>query len=117
MSRLITNLESALSRAPLDFDFLHFTCQQELFVWEALSRHVSVPPEIVEALEEILRLVMDRIEHADLTHNTVQTVAGEMGRPRYIIEEERLIKLLPINLSVDCLQSYWVLQPLQSIDG
>lgn len=103
ISRLIAKLESSLSRAPFDLDFLLFTCQQDLYLWEALSRHVNVPTEIVQALQELLRLVRDRIEYADLTRNTVQTVAGEMGRPRCMIDEERLIELLEINLLVDCI--------------
>lgn len=100
ISRLITKLESALSRAPLDLDFLLFTCRQELYLFEALSRHVNISPEIVVALQELLRLVMDRIEWDDASRNTVQTVTCEIGRPRYSIEEERLIEPLEINLPV-----------------
>lgn len=44
---------------------------------------------------------MDHIEYAEVTSNTVQTVAGEMGCPRYNIEEEKLVEILEINLSVD----------------
>lgn len=100
ISRLKTKLESALSRAPLDLDFLLFTCRQELYLFEALSRHVNISPELVLALQELLRLVMDHIEQDDVTRNTVQTVTCEMGWPRYSIEEERLIELLEINLPV-----------------
>ncbi|RXN39045.1 hypothetical protein ROHU_000564 [Labeo rohita] len=84
-SRLIIKLESALSRTPLDLDFLQFACRQELYLWEALSRHVNVPPDIVQALRDFLHLVMDHIENAEVTSSTVETVAGEMGRPRYNI--------------------------------
>ncbi|XP_078031642.1 uncharacterized protein LOC144467287 [Epinephelus lanceolatus] len=85
-----------------DLDFLRFTCRQELYLWDALSRHVTVPPEIVQALHELHRLVMDQIEYADVTE-TVETVAGDRGRPRCIIERERLAELLEMNLSVDCM--------------
>ncbi|CAG5894030.1 unnamed protein product [Menidia menidia] len=88
---------------PLDLDFLQFACRQELYLWEALSRHVNVPPDIVQALREFLQLVMDRIENAEVTNNTVETVAGEMGRPRYNLEKQKLVDLLEINLSVDCI--------------
>lgn len=46
---------------------------------------------------------MDHIENAEVTSSTVETVAGEMGRPRYNLEKERLVELLEINLSVDCI--------------
>ena len=88
---------------PLDLDFLQFACRQELYLWEALSRHVNVPPDIVQALRDFLHLVMDHIENAEVTSSTVETVAGEMGRPRYNLEKERLVELLEINLSVDCI--------------
>ncbi|KAG1930591.1 hypothetical protein F2P79_022156 [Pimephales promelas] len=102
-SRLIIKLESALSRTPLDLDFLQFACRQELYLWEALSRHANVPPDIVQALRDFLHLVMDHIENAEVTSSTVETVAGEMGRPRYNLEKERLVELLEINLSVNCI--------------
>ncbi|CAM4665756.1 unnamed protein product [Leuciscus chuanchicus] len=46
---------------------------------------------------------MDHIENAEVTSSTVDSVAGEMGRPRYNLEKERLVELLEINLSVDCI--------------
>lgn len=46
---------------------------------------------------------MDHIENAEVTSSTVETVAGEMGHPRYNLEKERLVELLEINLSVDCI--------------
>lgn len=49
-SRLITKLEMAFSRMPLDMDFLDFTCWQELYLREALSKHVNVPPQILYRL-------------------------------------------------------------------
>ncbi|CAG5971517.1 unnamed protein product, partial [Menidia menidia] len=88
ISRLIIKLESALSRTPLDLDFLQFACRQELYLWEALSRHVNVPPDIVQALRKFLQLVMDHIENAEVTNNTVETVAGEMGRPSNATDQE-----------------------------
>ena len=43
---------------------------------------------------------MDHTEYAEVTSNTVETVAGEMRRPE--VEKERFLELLEINLSVDC---------------
>ncbi|MED6250103.1 hypothetical protein ATANTOWER_024737, partial [Ataeniobius toweri] len=47
ISRLIRKLEYGLSQQPLDMDFLVFTCRQELYHWEALSRHTNIQPEVV----------------------------------------------------------------------
>ncbi|XP_041838357.1 uncharacterized protein LOC121638006 isoform X2 [Melanotaenia boesemani] len=100
ISRLIRKLECGLSRQPLDMDFLLFTCRQELYLWEALSRHVNIHLEIVQALQEFLRLVMDHIDHANVAVTTVETVTGARGRPMYVVEKERLVELLELNLPV-----------------
>lgn len=41
---------------------------------------------------------MDCIKYAEASNNTVESVAGEMGCPRYNIEEERFLE---INLFLD----------------
>uniref|UniRef100_A0A3P9HD15 Integrase catalytic domain-containing protein n=1 Tax=Oryzias latipes TaxID=8090 RepID=A0A3P9HD15_ORYLA len=97
--RLISKLESGLSQ-PLDLDFLLFTCRQELYLWEALSRHVNIQPEIVQALQEFLRLVLDHIDRNNVALTTVETVSGARGRPMYVVEKERLVELIALNLPV-----------------
>uniref|UniRef100_A0A3B3BMS2 Integrase core domain-containing protein n=1 Tax=Oryzias melastigma TaxID=30732 RepID=A0A3B3BMS2_ORYME len=99
-SRLITKLQAAISRSPLDFDFLEFTCRQELYLLEALSRHVNVPEPILQAFQHLFRLVMS---HSNCTDGTVATIAGETGRPRYDIDQEILEELLDVNLPVSCI--------------
>lgn len=98
-------METALERAPLDTDFLEFTCRQELYLWDALNRHADAQPEIRLALQSLLSAVIEHNEHFQevVRCSTVNTVPGEMGRPRYDIEEERLKELLFLNLSVDCI--------------
>ncbi|RVE66924.1 hypothetical protein OJAV_G00112930 [Oryzias javanicus] len=105
ISRLKAKLETALERAPLDTDFLEFTCRQELYLWDALNRHADVQPEIRIALQSLLSAVIEHNEHVQEVArcSAVNTVPGEMGRPRYDIEEERLIELLVLNLSVPCI--------------
>ncbi|KAM4556018.1 uncharacterized protein V3H82_015977 isoform 1-T1 [Fundulus diaphanus] len=100
-SRLISKLELALIRTPLDLDFLEFTCRQELYLFEALSRHVSIPVIIVQAFEDFFRLVMRH--STDTASSAVETVAGVIGRPRYDIDQEKLSELLEINLPVACI--------------
>lgn len=101
ISRLIRKLEIGISQQPMDMDFLLFTCRQELYLWEALSRHINIQPEIVQALQEFLTLVIDHIDHANVTLTTVETVSGARGRPMFLIEKERLVELLDLNLPVN----------------
>lgn len=101
ISRLVTKLEMALLRNPLDIDFLEFTCRQELYLWEALSRHVTVDVELIQALREFLRLVMECIEVDEVSTRTPETLPSEMGRPKYNIEEERLLEFMELNMPLD----------------
>ncbi|XP_071063045.1 uncharacterized protein [Pseudochaenichthys georgianus] len=108
ISRLITKLESALLRNPLDLDFLDFACRQELYLWDALSRHVHISQECIQALREFHRLVKIHIEEAeDRSHHTeIESGAGSQGRPRYDIEKERLEHLLELNMSVESIARF-----------
>ncbi|XP_070401378.1 uncharacterized protein [Nothobranchius furzeri] len=105
ISRLFMKLEAALARTPLDTDFLEFTCRQELYLWDALYRLVDIPPEIRQALQDLMGSVIEHNKQVQEAENSsaVDTVSGEMGRPRYYIEEERLKELLDMNLSVACI--------------
>uniref|UniRef100_A0A3B3I2C7 Integrase core domain-containing protein n=1 Tax=Oryzias latipes TaxID=8090 RepID=A0A3B3I2C7_ORYLA len=95
----ISKLESGLSQ-PLDLDFLLFTCRQELYLWEAPSRHVNIQPEIIQALKEFLRLVLDHIDRHNVALTPVQTVSGARGQPMYVVEKDRLVELIALNLQV-----------------
>lgn len=74
--RLVTKLELALSRSPLDLDFLEFTCRQELYLWEALSRHVYIQPELVKALKDFFILVKDYSENGEGNIGSTETQRG-----------------------------------------
>ncbi|XP_047237957.1 uncharacterized protein LOC124878172 [Girardinichthys multiradiatus] len=102
ISRLIVKLETALATTPLNTDFLEFACRQELYLWEALSRHVEVPAEIIQALQGFMGAVIEYNEYFQEVAIS-STVVGEMGRRRFNIGEEILKERLDINLSVDCI--------------
>ncbi|MEQ2289095.1 hypothetical protein AMECASPLE_029540 [Ameca splendens] len=49
-------------------------------------------------LQEFLTLVMDHIDHANVTRTTVETVTGARGHPMFSIDKGRLVELLELNL-------------------
>ncbi|KAL6455464.1 hypothetical protein MHYP_G00360930 [Metynnis hypsauchen] len=103
LSRLLSKLELAVTREPMDLDYMEFTCRQELYLCNALSHHLDVPTEILRALQELFRLVMEHIEWTIGRNMQVGTGAGETGRPRLDIEREGLEELLEIYLPVPCI--------------
>uniref|UniRef100_A0A3P9K6J4 Integrase core domain-containing protein n=1 Tax=Oryzias latipes TaxID=8090 RepID=A0A3P9K6J4_ORYLA len=98
-SLVFNTKDSGLSQ-PLDLDFLLFTCRQELYLWGAPSRHVNIQPEIIQALQEFLRLVLDHIDRHNVALTPVQTVSGARGQPMYVVEKDRLVELIALNLPV-----------------
>lgn len=50
------------SATPLNLDYLEFLCRQELYILQALSNHVEVPPAITQALQELFDLVRAQLE-------------------------------------------------------
>ncbi|KAK7889111.1 hypothetical protein WMY93_024671 [Mugilogobius chulae] len=107
MSRFIERLESALERVPLDVEFLEFIFRQDLYLWEALSRHFFLPPEIVTALQSLLAAVIEHLENFQVqpAKTSLETLSGGMGRPRFRIDEDRLMELLEMNLPLESISN------------
>ncbi|XP_034554902.1 uncharacterized protein LOC117823781 [Notolabrus celidotus] len=101
LERLLNKFELALLQTPLNLDFLEFVCRQELYLLQALSRHVDILTEIVEALKEVFRLI--RITYSDAPETAVVLITGLPGRPRLDIERQHLVEMLQTNLSVPCI--------------
>lgn len=92
-------MEIALIRSPVDLDFLEFACRQEIYLFQTLSRHVDVPSQVIQALQELFSLVRQQIEYT-APQTEVTTLASRTGRPKYNIEIETLSELCELNFSV-----------------
>ncbi|CAL8368819.1 unnamed protein product [Boreogadus saida] len=82
LTRLMSKFELGLEREPIDLDYFEFMCRQELYLCNALSRHVDVPTDIVQALENFFGHVRDHLERQNTGRVQPDTVPGEVGRPR-----------------------------------
>uniref|UniRef100_A0A8D0AUZ4 Integrase core domain-containing protein n=1 Tax=Sander lucioperca TaxID=283035 RepID=A0A8D0AUZ4_SANLU len=100
--RLLSKFEMGLARQPIDLDYFEFTCRQELYLCNALSRHFNVPAEILQALDEFFKAVKERLELADV-HITPNTVPGAMGRPMLDVDRDSIEELLELDLPVPCI--------------
>lgn len=103
LTRLLSKFELGLTREPLDLDYFEFMCRQELYLCNALSRHVAIPEDIVQALEHFFSLIRDHLESQHTGSVQPDTVAGEVGRPRFDIDRECLEEILELNLPVPCI--------------
>ncbi|KAG9278067.1 hypothetical protein AMEX_G5862 [Astyanax mexicanus] len=103
LSRLLSKLELGLTREPVDLDYMEFTCRQELYLCNALSRHIDMPTEILHALQDLFRLVTEHIECISGRNRYVETLPGQMGSPKLDIERETLEEFLETDLPVPCI--------------
>lgn len=97
--RLQSRLPDALSRQPLNLDFLEFVCESELNLIESFADQVFVNNDIVQQLNNLLHLVQGAMtEGAAVSH--IEEVVGSRGRPTLVIEKQRLEFLLGSQFSV-----------------
>ncbi|XDV52397.1 hypothetical protein PO909_021128, partial [Leuciscus waleckii] len=71
----------------------------EIYLFQTLSRHVDVPSQVIQALQELFSLVRQQIEYT-APQTEVTTLASRTGRPKYNIEIETLSELCERNFSV-----------------
>ncbi len=99
MEDLLLKFERALLRSPLDVTYLEFVCRQQLYLLQALSRHVEISHKIIQALQEVIELVRQP-SYSTASHAVVDSTVGLRGRPRFAIEREELVEMLQTNLPV-----------------
>ncbi|KAI7806118.1 hypothetical protein IRJ41_000277, partial [Triplophysa rosa] len=103
--RLRSRLEHALSRMPVDMDFLEFICVQELVFLSAVSPQVIIPVDIWEGLTGLHHAISLEMQRNETHVATAQFERGNSGRPKAIIGLEYLVNLLEMNLPVRCIAS------------
>lgn len=91
----------AFSTTPLNLDYLEFVCRQELYLLQALSNHIQVPAAITQALQELFELVRAQLVHP-APCVTVE-ITGTQGRPKILVDEQRLKEMLYLHLPVPCI--------------
>ncbi|XP_013878872.1 uncharacterized protein LOC106528281 isoform X3 [Austrofundulus limnaeus] len=102
--RLRNRLEHVLERMPLDLDFLEFICTQELVFLNALSCQVDVPPNILDAMAHLHRLINVQKQSEEQQTAVVHFEQGPAGRQRMVISSsDYLCSLLELHLPVPCI--------------
>ncbi|KAA0721574.1 hypothetical protein E1301_Tti023704 [Triplophysa tibetana] len=81
LEELLSKFERALLRSPLDPEDIEFVCRQQLYLMQALSRHVEIPIYIIQALQEVFEIVRQP-PYSTAPHAMVVTTTGLRGRPR-----------------------------------
>ncbi|CAL8282480.1 unnamed protein product [Gadus morhua 'NCC'] len=102
LARLQSRLQQALSRQPLDLDFLEFVCCNKFVLFQSFADQIHIDNDILQQLNYLLELV-----HAAIVNSTTEshfdTAVGLKGKPRMIIQKDQLQHLLDSQFSVPCI--------------
>ncbi|KAM9500709.1 uncharacterized protein Hap1MRO34_005142 [Clarias gariepinus] len=98
LQRLHDRLVHVLERQPLNMDYLHFICRQELVVISALDEILHIPEDVMTALSSLSKLIQRQRDIEEVSV-TVMLETGR-GRPRISISETTLTHLIELGLPV-----------------
>ncbi len=93
LERLQLGLQQALSRWPLDLDYLQFVYNSALILFQSFADQLEIDNYIVQQLNYILERIQTVFDN-NLTVAHVDTAVGPKGRPRLLIQREQLHHLL-----------------------
>lgn len=101
MERLLSKLQYALSRQPLDLDYWQFICSHELIFITSILNQITFPHEVLNELSNLKNTVERQIENNCATALEVQY--GMKGPPKFLISREYLQNLVSMQLSIPCI--------------
>ncbi len=104
LERLQTKLQYVISHPDLDLDYLNFMCTHELILADALAEQIELPLDVGDGLRELCCLVRRNMENEQhIPSVEIQAVQGARGRPKLIIEQEKLQALIDSQLPIPCI--------------
>ncbi|KAG1928590.1 hypothetical protein F2P79_023572 [Pimephales promelas] len=102
LHRSVDRIGSIVNRHPIDFDYLHFVCCQELQFVRAGASYIDIPQGVVDALEQLNLVISNYLSQSTvpplLDNVAVAEWSGSVGRPRLNIRRETLQNLLSLHL-------------------
>ncbi|ROJ64366.1 hypothetical protein DPX16_0818 [Anabarilius grahami] len=102
LERLRSRVQQALSRQPVDLDFLEFVCNNELILIQSFADQIHIGTDILQQLNHLLELVQAAVENNPAVSH-LDTAVGLRGGPRLIIQRDQLHYLLQAQFSVPCI--------------
>lgn len=104
MEGLLRKLQSAISQQPLNLDYLEFLTRHQLILFESFSEQIGGMPEITDALQNLYHAVQSEINLSStpIVEHEIEIGPGP-GRPKIMIEVEKLKSLLDTHLPLSCI--------------
>lgn len=103
MERLLSKLQYALSRQPLDLDYWQFICSHELIFITSILNQITFPHEVLNELSNLKNTVERQIENNCAPITALEVQFGTKGLPKFLISKEYLQNLVSMQLSIPCI--------------
>lgn len=103
LERLLSRLHEALQRLPLDLDYLYFVCTNGMIMITSHANREYMPQDVMRCLSQLCFVLCDRLDTRHTHSVVVNEVAGPMGRPKLVVSERYIKRLIDIGLTVPCI--------------
>uniref|UniRef100_A0A1A7XG32 Integrase core domain-containing protein n=1 Tax=Iconisemion striatum TaxID=60296 RepID=A0A1A7XG32_9TELE len=100
LERLKSRITDVLGQPHLNLDYFQYVVNQEAFILTAASGTLNIPAEIVECLLSLQNKIQAAVPKQS---PCIFVRAGGQGRPKFIISEELLSRLIDFPLPVSCI--------------
>lgn len=102
-------MTSVINREPIDLEYLHLVCMQELQFLRAGAAYLDVPESVVDHMQQLSHALSNHLSHSIVPplFDDVASVewSGSVGRPRLNIDRLMLQDLLGTELPLTSLAS------------
>ncbi|KAI7802455.1 uncharacterized protein LOC130563201 [Triplophysa rosa] len=102
LERLRSRISAVLDGHQLDLDYFQYVVNLEVFIFSSASTICDVPIYILDTLMDLQRKI-----HSALSQEMVPVLtrecSGGRGRPKFIVSEEMLSRLIEMSLPASCI--------------
>lgn len=107
LGRVRDRVASVVNRQPIDYEYLHFVCAQELQFLRAGVSYMDIPDSVLLSLQQLSDIVSGYLSQRvipPLFHDVALTeLRGSVGRPQITIESQTLLDMLSTGLPLTSL--------------
>lgn len=107
LRRVRDRVASILNRHPIDYEYLHFVCAQELQFVRAGASYMDIPESVLSSLQQLSDIVSNYLSQRVIpplfNDIAVTELRGNVGRPQITIERQTLLDMLSTGLPLTSL--------------
>lgn len=103
VERLLSRLQQAMQRLPLDLDYLYIFFTNDFVLISSHTSREHVPQEAMQCLSNLCSVLLNRLDTRCTSSVVVNEIAGQTGPPKIMVSEQHIRRLIEIGLTVPCI--------------